>query len=127
MAPGQRPDDGVGDLVARLVEDGKAFARAEVNLAKAIAQHRAEKAKSGGILLGAGIALLLAGFIGLIVGIVMGLAPLIGPVLAGVAVLVVTGILGFLLIRSGTRKLAVLGSGSEEEREALNDGMREAA
>ncbi|WP_158702995.1 phage holin family protein [Allosphingosinicella vermicomposti] len=124
---GQRPDDGIGDLVSRLIEDGKSYARAEVNLAKAIAQHRAGKAKSGAVLLCAGIALLLAGFIGLIVGIVMGLAPLIGPVLAGVAVLVVTGLIGFLLIRAGARKLAVIGSGSDEEREALGDGLREAA
>ena len=121
------PDNNIGDLVGRLVEDGKAFARAEVNLAKAIARHRAEKAKSGGILLGAGIALLLAGFIGLMVGLVMGLAPIIGPVLAGLAIFVVTGILGFLLIRAGAKKLAVLGSGSEEEREAMSDGVREAA
>ncbi|QPQ55742.1 phage holin family protein [Allosphingosinicella flava] len=121
------PDDGIGDLVSRLIADGKAMARAEVNLVKAVAQHRAEKAKSGAILLGAGIALLLAGFIGLIVGIVMGLAPLIGPLLAGVAVIAVAGIIGFLLIRAGARKLAVLGSGSEEEREALDDGLREAA
>ncbi|HEY6916187.1 MAG TPA: phage holin family protein [Allosphingosinicella sp.] len=120
-------DDRIGDLVSRLIADGKAIARAEVNLVKAVAQHRAGKAKSGAILLGAGLALLLAGFIGLIVGIVLGLAPLIGPVLAGIAVLAVTGLAGFLLVRAGARKLAVLGSGSEEEREAMNDGLREAA
>lgn len=117
---------GIGDIVSRLIDDGKSLARAELDLMKAVARYRAEMARSGAILLGGGIVLVIAGFVGLVVGLVLGLSPIIGPVLAGVAVLAVTGVVGFLLIRAGGRKLAVLTSGTEAEREALTEGKREA-
>ena len=130
MLEGDRQSEGheagPGDVFSRLIDDGKSLARAEVDLVKAVARYRAEKAKLGAILLGGGIILVIAGFVGLIVGIVLGLAPLIGPVLAGVAVLAVTGVAGFLLVRAGGRKLAILAGGSEEEREAIATGQREA-
>ena len=53
----------------------------------------------------------------------MGLAPLVGPVLGGVIVLVAAGGIGFLLIRQGAGKMAAL-SGDEDEKAALAVGER---
>ena len=39
-----RPDESIGDLVGRLVEDGRSYAEAELALIKAIAQYRAQRA-----------------------------------------------------------------------------------
>ncbi len=66
-----------------------------------------------------------AGLIAALVGIVLGLANWIGPVAAGVVVLAVAGIAGYLLIRFGIGKLAAL-SGDQEEKAALAAGERTA-
>jgi hypothetical protein len=79
-------DETIGGLVHRLMEDGRAYARAELNLVKRIARHRAGKAKSGAMLLGIGITLLLCSLTALILALVLGLATLIGPFGAGMAV-----------------------------------------
>lgn len=122
-----RPDDpadsSIGDLFHQLVDDGRSFARAEANLYKQIALYRAGKAKSGLIALGAGAVLGLGGFVAFLVGLVMGLADLIGPVAAGLVVLAVTGIVAFLLFRYGAGKMAAL-SGDPEEKAALAAGER---
>lgn len=79
----------VGDLVHELVEDGKAYARAELDVAKAIAAAKASALKLPAILFAAAILLGIAAITALSVGVAMALATLVGP-LAG-------GILAFLL------------------------------
>lgn len=120
-----RPDDpadsSIGDLFHRLVDDGRSFARAEANLYKQIARYRVGKARNGIVALAATWFLLNAALIAFFVGLVMGLAELIGPVGAGLAVLVVTGIVGFFLVRYGVGKLSALG-GDNEEKTALKAG-----
>ena len=111
-------DPTIGELVSRLVEDGRAYARAELDLVKRIAKHRAGKAKSGAVLLGIGITLLLCSLTALVLALVLGLATLIGPFGAGMAVFAVLAIAGGLLARSGAKGLAALG-GDEEEKAAL--------
>jgi hypothetical protein len=108
----------IGALVSRLVEDGRAYARAEVELVKRIAKHRAAKAKSGAMLVGIGVTLLLCSLTALVLALVLGLATLIGPFGAGMTVFVVLAIAGGLLARSGAKGLAALG-GDEEEKAAL--------
>jgi len=111
-------DESIGELVSRLVEDGRAYARAELDLVKRIARHRAGKAKSGVVLLGIGITLLLSSLTALVLALVLGLATLIGPFGAGMAVFLVFAIAGALLARSGAQGLAALG-GDDEEKAAL--------
>lgn len=111
-------DESIGDLVRRLVDDGKAYARAEVDLYKRIAKRRAGKAKTGAILLGVGIALLLSANTALILGIVLGLATLIGPFGAGLVAFALLAGLGGLLVLLGIKGLAALG-GDDEEKAAL--------
>jgi|GEM_PF-736758 len=111
-------DESIGALVSRLMEDGRAYARAELDLVKRIAAHRAGKAKSGAMLVGIGITLLLCSLTALVLALVLGLATLIGPFAAGMAVFLVFAIAGGLLARSGAKGLAALG-GDEEEKAAL--------
>ena len=112
-------DDSIGELVSRLVEDGRAYARAEIDLVKRIARHRAARAKSGAMLLGIGATLLLCSLTALVLALVLGLATLIGPFGAGMAVFLVLAIAGGLLARSGAKGLAALG-GDDEEKAALS-------
>lgn len=111
-------DESIGELFNRLVEDGRAYARAELDLVKQIARHRAAKAKSGAILLGVGVTLLLCSLTALVLALVLGLATLIGPFGAGMVVFLVLAVAGGLLARAGAKGLASLG-GDEEEKAAL--------
>jgi len=91
--PPERP---IGELVHELVEEGKAYAKAEADLAKTIAL-----AKAKALALPAGV-LVAALFIGmaalnaLVFGVVLALATLIGPLLAGIV-----GLLIFAAIAGG--------------------------
>jgi hypothetical protein len=121
-APAQDPrDDSIGDLFGRLIEDGRTYARAEVDLLKEIARHRAERARSGLILLVGGGVLLLSSLTALILGLVLGLAALTGPLLAGIIIAVLLAGTGCLLIRFGLGGLRALGGG-EEEKAAIGRG-----
>ncbi|WP_129792457.1 phage holin family protein [Sphingosinicella sp. CPCC 101087] len=114
-------DEAIADLLGRLVEDGRNYARAEVDLLKRIARHRAGRARNGLIVVAAGAVFLLSSLTALLLGLVLGLAALIGPVLAGLAIAALLAGIGYLLIRSGAAGLRALG-GDEEERQALLRG-----
>jgi len=118
-------DASIGDLFHQLVDDGKSYARAEANVYKAIASYRFGKAKNGIIALVAAYFLLSAALVAFFVGLVMGLADLVGPVAAGFLVLAATGAIGFLLVRYGIGKLSAL-SGDPEEKAALLAGEQRA-
>jgi len=117
-------DESIGELFNRLVEDGRAYARAELDLVKQIARHRAAKAKTGAILVGAGVTLLLCSLTALVLALVLGLATLIGPFGAGMVVFLVLAVAGGLLARAGAKGLAAL-SGDEEEKAALAKAERQ--
>jgi hypothetical protein len=119
-----KDEESIGDLVGRLVEDGRDYAKAELNHYKAIAAHRAGRARSAAILLGIGAYLGLLIGVALVVGAVAGLARLMDPVLAGLAVALVLAIPAALLIRAGARGMAALG-GDEDERRAIRRGEGE--
>jgi len=87
----------VGDLVHELVEDGKAYARAEIGLAKAIAAAKGKALILPAGLFGAAFMFALAGVTALAVGVVMALAKFIGPLASGfVGMLVFMAIAGAL-------------------------------
>jgi hypothetical protein len=94
-----RPHDErpIGELVHDLIEDGKAYAKAEAGLVKAVAAAKVSALKLPVILAVAAIFILQAALNVLGVGFLLGLAVLIGPVLAGLLVfLVMAGIAGGL-------------------------------
>lgn len=120
---GKTGESSIGDLFGRLAEDGKAFLRAEAGLYQAIAKRRAGKAAGGAGALVAAFLLLNAALITLLVCLALALALHIGPVLAGLAVFVATGLVAFVLVRFGLARMRAL-SGDEEERAALAAGER---
>ena len=83
--PSQPTDQPVGELIARVLEDGKAYARAEVGVVKAIAAAKANALKLPGILFGVAFLLSLAAVVALAVGVAMALATMIGPLGGGIA------------------------------------------
>ena len=92
--PPERP---VGELVHELIEEGKAYARAEIGLYKAIA---AAKGKALALPVGLFVAALLIGMTALTalaVGVVLALATLIGPLAAGFVGMLIFAAVGGLL------------------------------
>jgi hypothetical protein len=104
-----QPERPIGELVQKLIEECKAYARAEVGLAKAIAAAKGKALILPAILFGLAVIFALAAVTALAVGLVIGLAKFIGPLVAG--------FLG-LLIFAG-RAGAVGGGGAARARRAL--------
>lgn len=95
----------VGDLVHDLVENGKAYARAEVAVAKATAAAKAKGLRLPAILFGSAFLVIQAAVVVLGIGIMHGLEPLVGPVLAGLLVFVLMAGLAGLLGYMGAKRL----------------------
>ena len=94
----------VGELFGRLIDDGKNYVRAEVDLVRARAEGQMERAKLP-LLLGAGaIAFAFASVLALVLTMVLALASLLGPLggglLAVVIALMIAGGLGLAAVRS---------------------------
>lgn len=81
--PGPRPERPIGELVHELIEEGKGYARAEVDLVKAIAAAKGKAVALPAGLFGAALLLALAGVTALAVGVVIALARFVGPLAAG--------------------------------------------
>lgn len=91
--PGAGDERPIGELVNQLVEEGKAYAQAELGVAKAIAAEKAGTLKVPAILLGAALLFVQAAVTILAVATFLALVPLVGPVLSGLlAFLVFAGI-----------------------------------
>jgi hypothetical protein len=114
-------EESIGDLFGRLIDDGKSYAKAEIDVYRQVALHRAGRARNGLVALVAGAILLLSALTALVMGAVLGLSQLIGPWLAGLAVAGLLVLAGGLLVRSGLTGLRAL-KGDEEERKALARG-----
>ena len=85
-APPERP---VGELVHELIEDGKAYARAEIGLVKTLAAAKGTALALPAALFGAAFVFALAAVTALAVGVVQALAALNGPHAAGFAGLLI--------------------------------------
>lgn len=121
-APTSNPqDESIADLVGRLVDEGREVARAEVNLYKQIALRRSARAKSGLVAVVAGAALGWFAASALLIGGLLSLATLVGPLAAGLILAAVLGGAAFFLLMKGLKGLQAL-SGDEEERQALARG-----
>lgn len=82
-------DEGVPELVGRLVEDTRGVVTAEVELYKSKIAERITAYKAAAVLFAVAGVLGLVGLIALLVGLIMTLATLIGP---GFATLIVVGV-----------------------------------
>ena len=95
--PGPQEERPVGELVSQLIEEGKAYARAELDLLKTIAASKARALVLPAILFGVAFILALAAVTALAVGVVLALARFIGLLAAGfVGLLIFAAIAGGL-------------------------------
>lgn len=83
------PDSGIGDLLGRVVSDGRDYAEAELKLAKAKAVSHAYRYRSPLVMLAVALLFGLAAIVTLFVTMAMVLAAFMGPLAGG---LVSTGI-----------------------------------
>ncbi len=85
-ANGERP---IGELVHQLVEEGKAYAQAELEVAKAIATAKVGTFKVPAILLGAALLFVQAAVTILAMAVFLAFLQALGPLLAGLLAFVV--------------------------------------
>jgi hypothetical protein len=98
----------IGELFGQLIDEGKAYAKAELGLVKASAESKAEAAKKPAVLGAASLLFLIAGVVVLCMTLALALATLIGPLAGGlIAALVTFGIAAvlYLLARQEVEKL----------------------
>jgi hypothetical protein len=95
--PGPTPERPIGELVHQLLEDGKAYARAEIGVVKAIAASKGKALALPLGIFGAALLFALAAISALALGVVMALAKFIGPLAAGfIGMVIFAGIAGGL-------------------------------
>lgn len=93
----QPPERPIGELVHELIENGKAYARAEIDLYKAIAAAKGKALAVPAAMFVVAFLCVLAGVTALALGLVMTLETFIGPLAAGfVGMLIFVAIAGLL-------------------------------
>lgn len=95
----------VAELVHELVEDGKAYAKAELEVARAIAATKAAALKLPGILFGAAFLLGIAAITALSAGVTLALATLVGPLAGGALAFLLFAGIGGALAWYGAKRL----------------------
>jgi hypothetical protein len=94
-----------GELAGQLVDDAKAYARAEADLAKAIAADKANRLKVGAILLVVAAFVAMGALNALCIGIFALIATFLGPLLGGIVSFLLIGAVAGLLAWAGATKL----------------------
>ena len=80
----------IGELFGQLIDEGKAYAKAELGLVKASAEAKAEAAKKPALLGAAAVLFLIAGVVVFSMTLALALATLIGPLAGGLIAAAVT-------------------------------------
>ena len=89
----------IGELFGRLIDEGKAYAKAEIGLVRAQAEVKADSFKLPALLGAAALLFLVAAVVVLVMTIANALATLIGPLAGGLAAtLVALGVAGGLAL-----------------------------
>lgn len=97
----------IGDLVGRLVDQGKGYARAEIGLAKAIASAKVDAVKLPAILFAGALLFVIAGVVVFCITIALALATLIGPLGGGLVATVIAFAIAGALAFVGMKKLGL--------------------
>lgn len=110
------PTDGasIGDLLRSLIGDIQHLLRTELKLFQAEVRSNIGGLKTGAMLLGIGVTLMLASLITLFAAFVGWLIPVVGHGWAELIVSVVSAVLGIILLGVGQKKLS--GSGLTPDR-----------
>lgn len=95
--PGSQEERPVGELVSELIENGKAYARAEIGLLRAIAVAKGKAVAIPAALFVAALFIGMAAINALVVGVVIALETFIGPLAGGfVGMLIFAAVAGLL-------------------------------
>lgn len=98
MGPGvdrdEEPDGEapIGELFGRLIDDGKAYAQAEIDLVRARAEGQVDRAKLPAMLGAGAIAFGIAAVIALVMTLVLTLGALLGPLGGGLLAVLIAGL-----------------------------------
>lgn len=104
---GLEPDEPpIGELVSRLVDQGKGYALAEVGLVKAIASAKADALKVPAILFAGALLFVIAGVVVFCITIALALATLIGPLAGGLIATLIAFAIAGAMAYVGARKLS---------------------
>jgi hypothetical protein len=95
----------IGDIVSDLVDDAKAYAQAELDLAKAIAADKGRGLKVGAALLAIAALVAFGAITALSVGIFALLASFLGPLLGGIVAFLLIGAVAGILAWAGIAKV----------------------
>jgi hypothetical protein len=87
---GDEEEKPIGELFGQLIDEGKAYAKAELGLAKASVESKAQAAKKPALLGAAALLFLIAGVVVLSMTLALALATLIGPLAGGLIAAVIT-------------------------------------
>jgi Putative Actinobacterial Holin-X, holin superfamily III len=80
----------IGELFGQLIDEGKAYAKAELGLVKASAEAKADAAKKPALLGAAALLFLIAGVVVFSMTLALALATLVGPLAGGLIAAVIT-------------------------------------
>lgn len=100
--------EGLGDLFARLIDNAGNVVRAEMNVYRQSLLYRAEMTRGGLIRLAVAFGLFLGALLCLMIGALLELATVVGPLAAGAILAVGGGLIGLLLANAGRRELAAV-------------------
>ena len=95
----------IGELFGQLIDEGKAYAQAEIGLAKATAEVKADHYKRPAALLFGALLFGQAAVSVLAVTIALSLATLIGPLAGGLAAVLLTAAIAYLLYSQAMARL----------------------
>lgn len=98
----------IGELFAKLIDEGKAYAKAELGLVQAKAEAKVEGAKKPVMLGAAAVLFLIAGVVVLSMTLSLALATQIGPLAGGLIAALVTFAIAYVLYYLATQKLEKL-------------------
>ena len=100
---GDEDERPIGELFGQLIDEGKAYAKAELGLAKATAESKTPAAKKPALLGAGALLFLIAGVVVLSMTLALALATLIGPLAGGLIAAAITlgiaAVLGLLAKR----------------------------
>ena len=106
MATQSDRDPSIGELLRQLIEDVQHLFRTELRLFRSEVRSNIAGLKTGAILIGIGVTLMLAATITLFAAFVGWLIPVVGHGWAELIVAVVSAVIGLVALATGSKKLS---------------------
>jgi hypothetical protein len=107
LTPATPPEEeGIGTLFTRLIDEGREFVSAEINVYRAITLNRLRRSQTAVGLAIAAALLAQASITALLLGLVLGLARWLGPIGSGIIVAVTGSLTAGLLLRAALKRFA---------------------